>query len=233
MRKLLPLLLLTIFSCTTDQDRQHENNIGAIVSAAQAPVVDGQLDAIWDNAQAHPIDNLIDGASSGDQDLSASWKALWTPTHLFFFIEVTDDQKLMDSPDHPYFDDQIEIFLTSDNRKPADYWNPPNTNTFAYENPRDAPSFENHKKKSGQVDAKLETATGWVMEMSIPFTDLNITPALGDSIGLDIQVNDDDEGNDEGARDAKIAWNSLTDVDGGVAFNSLLQGTAVFVSAQQ
>lgn len=215
------------------ETQQHENNIGKIVRAQKAPVIDGRVEKVWKTAQVHKIDNLIDGKSSGDKDISGTWKALWTSTHMFLLIEVTDDKKLMDSPKHGYLDDQIEIFLTSDNKKPANYWNPPNNNTFAYENPRDAASFENHKKKKGHVEQKMETKTGWQMEISIPFSDLNITPQAGDSIGIDIQVNDDDVGNDDGARDAKIAWNSLTDVKGGVAFNPLLQGTAVFVDSKK
>lgn len=231
MKKIICLIVLLALSCASNHEQLHENNFGAIVKVENGPIIDGQLDTIWEKSQVHHIDNLIDGESSGDKDLSGSWKALWTPTHMYLFIEVTDDKMLMDSPGHEYFDDQVEIFLTSDNKKPEDYWNPPNTNTFAYENPRDAASFENHKKKSGHEEVKLETETGWVMEICIPFTDLNIEPAVGDSIGIGVQVNDDDEGDDDGARDAKIAWNSLTDVDGGVAFNPLLQGTAVFVDS--
>ena len=227
------IYLSSVLNLQAQTPQPHENNFGEISSIEKAPKIDGKLDNCWNDIKAHKIDNLIGGESSGDTDISASWRGLWTSTHMFLFVEVIDDIKLMDSPGHEYRDDQIEIFITADNKKPADYFNPKTTNTFAYENPRDANSFEGHKRSRGHMDSKLETETGWILEISIPFADLNIAPVIGDSIGIDIQVNDDDNGNDEGARDAKLAWNSLTDVNGGVSSNPLLQGTAVFIDSKK
>lgn len=206
-----------------------ERNVAMIKKIDTPPLIDGELDDIWDAASINPIDNTTGGYICSPQDLSAHWKGLWTSTHLYIFVTVTDDTKYMDSPGHRYKDDQIEVFVTSDNKKPIDYWNPKNSNTFAYENPRGEPSEESHKKSEGHVSGQKETPTGWTFELAIPFSDWGIAPTEGHQIGIDVQVNDDD-GPNEGEtdkRDAKISWNSLSDVDGGVAFNPLMQGTAI------
>ncbi len=221
---------LLSFQKSTGQEKQKsENNTAYVIKTEKAPIIDGTLDELWKASKVHQIDNLIDGQVTNNENLNAEWRALWTSTHLYLFVTVVDDKKLMDSPGHSYLDDQIELFITADNKKPKSYFEPPTTNTFAYENPRNEKSFESHKGKVNHIETKAETPTGWTLEIAIPFSDWNIEPGNGYKIGIDVQVNDDDDPTDQGKRDAKISWNSLTDVDGGVAFNPRLQGTAIFI----
>ena len=49
---------------------------------------------------------------------------------------------------------------------------------------------------------------GYVMEIVIPMSQLGITVANGRQFGLEMQINDDDDGGD---RDTKLAWWSTTD----------------------
>ena len=50
--------------------------------------------------------------------------------------------------------------------------------------------------------------TGYQLEAAIPWSTLNIIPTAEHTIGFDIQINDDDNGN---GRDAKISWNANID----------------------
>jgi len=227
----IALSLTTLIFAQKENSHMQERNVASIKKIASPIEVDGELDDMWSLATINLINNTTGGFICDPQDLSANWKGLWTTTHLYLFVTVTDDKKLMDSPGHRYRDDQIEVFVTSDNQKPNDYWTPKNNNTFAYENPRGEASRESHKGLKGHVSGQKETPTGWTFELAIPFTDWGIDPKEGYKIGIDVQVNDDDEqneGEEKYKRDAKISWNSLSDVDGGVAFNPLMQGTAVF-----
>lgn len=223
--------MITITGLAQDNSHLNEHNIATIIRTEIPPIIDGEMDNIWESSSTNLIDNIIEGIVSDSQDLSAKWSGLWSDTHLYIFVTVTDDKKLMDSPpEHSYFDDQIEIFITTDNKKPKDYWNPKNNNTYAFENPRGGSSKESHKSSVGHIYGQKETYTGWTLELAIPFKDWGINPKEGHKIGIDIQVNDDDisDKKNSDARDAKISWNSLTDDKGGVAFNPLLQGTAIF-----
>ncbi len=207
----------------------HASRIGYIakIDPAAAPKIDGVMDDIWETSYIHHIDNLTDGVVTDTNDLSGNWRALWTPTHLFLFVTVRDDVKIInDSKGHAYLDDQIEVFVTSDNKKPEDYFKPPTTNTFCYENPRAGGSVESHKKTKGFQAKVVDTDIGWNLELSIPFTDWKISPKLNDSMGIDVQINDDDTGGD---RDGKLSWNSMSDAGGGSAWHPRNQGTAVFV----
>lgn len=51
--------------------------------------------------------------------------------------------------------------------------------------------------------AQVQTPTGYVVELAFPWTTLKEAPAAGAFVGLDIHVNDDDNG---GGRDGKLAW---------------------------
>src|SRR3712207_6729345 len=141
--RLSPVLVCALSAPALAQDApRQEDNKGQIVKVAKLPTVDGKPDAVWDHAPWHPIDNQIGGAISSPADCSGEWKGIWTPTHVAFFVRVKDEAKVNDSPGHTYEDDQIELFVTSDNKKPESYFKPKTTNTFAYENPRGGPSIE-------------------------------------------------------------------------------------------
>ena len=49
---------------------------------------------------------------------------------------------------------------------------------------------------------------GMVLEAAIPWQALGVHPMQGHPIGIDIQVNDDDNGNE---RDSKLAWHAKND----------------------
>lgn len=65
-----------------------------------------------------------------------------------------------------------------------------------------------------------DTASGYRVELALPLTGINIAPTAGYQFGIDIHVNDDDDG---GGQDHKLAWNSVTDE---TFQNPSLMGTA-------
>ena len=54
----------------------------------------------------------------------------------------------------------------------------------------------------------VKTRNGYRLEASIPWVMLGVRPRNGMQIGFDIQINDDDNGDQ---RDAKISWNATLD----------------------
>jgi len=51
---------------------------------------------------------------------------------------------------------------------------------------------------NGVVFAQVTTANGYRMEFKFPWSTLGATPMVGNFIGLEVQVNDDDDRNAEG-----------------------------------
>jgi hypothetical protein len=202
---------------------RHESNLATLTKIMDGPAIDGVEDDVWRQGAWNPIDNLISGKLDGPADGGGEWKGLWTSTHFYLFVRVRDDKKLMDSPGHSYRDDQIELFITSDDRKPPSYFRPRNTNTFAYENPRGGPTTETHKKTTGYRSAYAEVAGGWTLELAVPFSDWGISPSAGHRIGIDMNINDDDEAGDDGKNDAQIGWNGRVCC---VGADPTLQGSA-------
>lgn len=65
---------------------------GEIVKATEAPVLDGEIDAIWSTANEYDIDlpfqtEVPTLGASGE----TTWKALWMPEGIYILLKVTDD----------------------------------------------------------------------------------------------------------------------------------------------
>jgi hypothetical protein len=152
---------------------RHEGNLTRLVQIGEAPTIDGLEDPVWQVGDWNPIDNLIKGKVDAPSDSGGEWKGLWTATHFFLFVRVRDDKELREGPGHSYLDDQIELFITGDDRKPASYFKPKATNTFAYEDPRGGPTTETHKETTGLRSAYAESESGWTLELAVPFSGKN------------------------------------------------------------
>ena len=66
-----------------------------------------------------------------------------------------------------------------------------------------------HNAVAGVIASRVATATGYTIEVKLPWSTLGqSTVAVNALLGLDVQINDDDDG---GARDGKKAWFNTTD----------------------
>ncbi|MCK5726729.1 MAG: hypothetical protein KAH22_07900 [Thiotrichaceae bacterium] len=151
----------------------------------------------------------ISGRIQDSNDLAAAWQAHWDAKSLHLRVDVTDDYFIKDSQ-QPWGDDSIEIFIDADGSRTASY---DGKNDFQFmfrwkdygiglgkNSPR--------KNITGVRHKMIKTHDGYVLEASIPWSILGVRPRTGQSIGIDIQVNDDDDG---GHRDGKLAWNATQD----------------------
>lgn len=182
--------------------------VPSIVGTSTVPVIDGNVDDVWDSVSGFDLSNLIAGNVSSTTDLSAEFKTMWDESYLYLLIDVTDDSKRNNST-QLYDDDGSEIYLDINNNKPSTpgaddrqfiiRWN----DTGLYED------WANNT--SGLSFIQIDKTDGYRQEFRIKWSDLGLNnPATGDFLGLDIQVNDDDNDGDA-TRDAKIAWAGVTD----------------------
>jgi hypothetical protein len=164
----------------------------AIRSATGPIVADGILsERDWVLDQR--IERLVLGVA-GEQ---AVFGALWDASALHLALRVTDPQRVEDSTEL-WEDDSVEIFVDARNDR---------------ENVYNADDRRIVLRADGQV-AGVGDLSGIVWqtsvegavrttEISIPWTNLGVGARPGRGVGLDVAVNDDDDG---GSRDRRIFW---------------------------
>jgi tetratricopeptide (TPR) repeat protein len=173
-----------------------------IAKATQPPVIDGQAEDLWSNAQKYDIKNVMYTPPSGPNDCSASYKALWDVNNLYLLVEVTDDSLKNDSIEF-YNNDAIEIFIDSDNSKSESYGDNGFQFHFDWDKAKPTMGESKHNAVQGVELAMVTTGNGYRTEIKFPWSTLKVKPSAGTTIGFDIHVNDDDDGGD---RDTKLAW---------------------------
>jgi tetratricopeptide (TPR) repeat protein len=188
--------------------RKRQERPVTIKKTSQAPVIDGKAENLWSNAKRYEIDNVIYSPATSDEDLSAYYKAMWDAENLYLLVDVIDDELKNDSVEF-YYDDTVELFIDADNSKNSGYGE--NDYTYNFNWDRSSPSMEERGQpyELGEIKSALVTsANGYQLEVKLPWSTLGTKPAPGVKIGLDVHVNDDDDG---GERDTKLTWRDKYD----------------------
>jgi len=173
--------------------------------AGRPVVVDGTAEDIWSEANEYKIKNVIYTPASSDVDFSASYKAMWDADNLYVMVNVNDDVLKNDS-DEFWFDDTVEVFMDPDNSKSDGYSGNDGQYFFEWdqEKPRMGKTGETGQVRTDGVEFAFgQTDGGYLVEIKFPWSALKVHPAAGTKIGLDVHVNDDDDG---GERDTKLTW---------------------------
>lgn len=142
--------------------------------------IDGQMDAEWEKAKPFQVK-----MSAAPYSTTAEARSLWTEDSLYLILDVKDALLKADAV-NPWDQDSVEIFIDENfNRTPYyegdDGQYRININNVA--------SFGGGASVSRLTSAVVHTDTGYRVEAKIDFGTVKATP--GSSIGLDIQVNDD------------------------------------------
>jgi len=181
-----------------------------IKKASQPPVIDATEDDIWSDARMYKLEKVIYSPISSDEDFSAYYKVMWDKENLYMLVDVTDDNLTNDSgSDQWYMDDCIEVFIDADNSKSDSF----DENDYQYHFDWDKSSPAMGEDKHGKTDnvefamvtsfdpAQDGTEKGYRTEIKFPWSTLGTKPSAGASIGLEVHVNDDDDGDR-----TKLAW---------------------------
>ncbi len=191
-----------------------------IREALSPPTIDGIVDPNeWTKAIEYPIDYIVVGDPNevnDTNDLYGTWKALWDYDNLYFLVEVNDEALWRDSGASYYQDDCVEIFIDADNSKEVNDYD--YINDYQYQMPWANPPenavyagpFSAHRSTAtdGVVVAFQDTAKGYRCEVMFPWTTLwgstpNDMPGPDSLIGLELQLDDDDNGGD---RENTMLW---------------------------
>jgi len=191
------------------------------------PVIDAKVDDVWARASVQYIKATNDGtAPTGPADCSGQFRVLYDTTYLYVLVDVNDDVLVQDSdPTQGWLDDRIEIFIDGDNSKNAtqdgknDYQYCFRWNHGVVEVPVEW--YRSPASLAGVQYAVVATASSYRMEVKLPWTTMIGGAAqAGRLIGIDVMVDDDDDGGDV---DSQIAWLAM----GGDPHRPNLWGTAL------
>lgn len=176
----------------------------SIPAVSASPVVDGERETLWDGAESFTVSTVVRGARDGNTDLAAAFSAVWDSDAVYLIVDVTDDVAQLDS-DQRYMDDGVELFIDATNGKSTSY----TATDFQFRVLRGSSTvWEKNERTAGVVCGMDDRPDGYRCEVAIPWSTLGVSPAAGSYIGLDVHVNDDDDGGD---RDCKIAWEDADD----------------------
>lgn len=156
------------------------------------------------------LNMLIEGNEWNKKDISGQWQIKWDTQNLYLNVDVHDDQLVSDSK-NPKHDDSIEFFIDTDNSRQPKY---DSINDFHYIFSWDSDEIIYKGKntvKTTSTDFPVEmnkTADGYHLNASIPWDILGVKPKVSGKMGVEIIINDDDDG---GQREARIGWASVDD----------------------
>jgi len=195
---------------------QHNDNIPVI--AAIQPKQMYRPDAVirrdhhngrWSRQAAIPLRNVVGGKLNGSNDLSAVWQAKWDNEYLHIRVDTLDDRFVRDSK-FPWSDDSIEVYIDADGSRTASF-DGKNDFHLIFRWKDQNVSLSQNSAQRGDMriqQTMIRTDSGIILEASIPWRSLGVQPREGNAIGIDIQINDDDNGRD---RDTKLAWHATSD----------------------
>jgi hypothetical protein len=152
-------------------------------------------------ASTYQLRRVISGEITDSRDLAAIWQSSWDQTNLYLRIAVRDDVLKRDSV-YNWEDDSIEIFLDADASKHHTY-DRRNDFHMLYRWRDKRLQLGKNSMPIGVAHTSEHIQGRYVLDLSIPWSVMNVRPRPGHRIGLDIHVNDDDNG---GGREGKLAW---------------------------
>ena len=171
--------------------------------------IDGSIESAWLNATENTANNTT-GNVTDATDLSAGFRTLWDSTNLYVLVNVTDANTVSDSGIEPWNDDIVELFIDGNLSRGAAFDGVDDFEFgFRFNDPGTVHIGSNSVNNSTGVTFQITpTAGGYLAEIAVPWTTLEVTPGVGTVLGLEVQVSDDDDG---GANDGKIAWSDPAD----------------------
>ncbi len=89
-----------------------------IQAAFGTPVIDGRKDAVWDKTEVLEMDRQTVGKKGAGA--TGNVRCMWDEDNFYAFFEVKDDLLCFENKD-PWFQDNVELFISEKNQKGASY----------------------------------------------------------------------------------------------------------------
>lgn len=163
------------------------------------PKIDGEIDAVWATANTVKSEIFIGGDASTNN--VGEFKALWDEDN-YYILAIVKDEVISDASADSYQQDSIDWYLDVANNKTVEYDAIDGQFRANFAN---VSSVMHRADTSGFVTAAKEIDGGWLVEAKVPFLK---KMKAGDVVGIDFQVNNDNDG--DGTRDGVSNWAALS-----------------------
>jgi hypothetical protein len=187
--------------------------------AQQMPRIDGWLPE-WPTTGALVLDvssaDKYNGVVDGAEDLSARVFSQWDYDYLYLAVRVKDSLLIADSGTSLWHDDGVELGLDGLN----DYvgWQP-DDHRYTVRIDGTLGDMGTIVEATNAITALRELATGYQIEMAIPWGELGDVPVeAGRTVGFNVGLSDDDDG---GGYDARLVWEGDSTFSGSIDFGYL------------
>lgn len=165
---------------------------------------------VWQGGSTYQLRSVVSGEVGGAKDLAALWQAAWDQNNLYIRVGVEDDHPYVSDSTVPWHDDAIEIYVDADGSGGRQYDGRHDFHfIFNLKDNKVALGKKSPAIGSMPMNHRVTRAKeGYVLELTVPWSAMRVQPRAGQRIGLDVHVNDDDNGGD---RDGKLTWHARQD----------------------
>ncbi len=166
----------------------------AVKKVTSNVAIDGQLEeSFWD------ISNQLTIGSSNNV---ANFGVLWDDDFLYVGVNV-EDAILCNNGRQGFYDDGVEICIDGNNSKGTAF----DKYDRIFVKPINSYWIQEMEQRyDGVIHKWIETSNGYSMELAIPWSNFNVTPASGIKIGFNIIVNDDEYSNNTSNKPEIKLW---------------------------
>ena len=203
-------------------EEEEDGTAFAIDVDGTAPVIDGVIDDVWDNAKMHALQQRSWWGSP--TPLYSYYKVMWDISNVYI-LNYVEDATPQNEGANPWDNDNVELFFDMD-QSASD---PFDGNDWQIRCVRGLDTWTG----SANVDdtwaqdverAQVEMANneGYIIEWAIPWTSLGggFVPLASSEFNFDVIAADDKDG--VGGRDYMVSWNTTVDEN---YFNTAYYGT--------
>lgn len=228
MKKINFLVSLALVAMTQVAIAAKPSPLTATLLTGTAPTMDGdESDAAWATATAQPInviykDEAIGFGVDGSGDLDATFKVVESDKMLYFLIKA-DDDIIGQDPDSHWAGDKVEVYFGLPGYDKTKGANGAHSRQFALKAQDGAtvigengsnnyPPASNTLETNGVALGYVETATGYIMEISIDRA-IALESLPAGTVAFDISIADNDEGAGNPAKRYRKSWFNAGEVN--------------------
>lgn len=174
--------------------------------------VDGEMDDAYMDAPWNLVRRTDGNAvAPSPNDASVLWAGVYDDTNLYLLLDVIDDVLMVDSGDEPWLDDGLEVGFDVNNTNAVTFKLVvlPQLDGSVTVEVGGFPT-PNVGDDTGLTAEMVMTDVGYQIELAVPFALMQIDPTGGHTLGLEIVMNDDDDGGD---RDSTINWSTISGIN--------------------
>lgn len=182
-----------------------------VAAALAPPLIDALQDVQYQRGPERSISHVVRGGKPKASDFGASYRVLHDANALYLFVDVRDERVVRDSERTiPWEDDAVEIFLDGDMFPAPRYDGVDDVHLiFRPGDPEVHLGVRSAPVRPSSIRFQSRrTDGGYQLEVAIPWWAVGTTWREDSRVGLDVHVDDDDDG---GTRDHKLTWTSIDD----------------------